>query len=175
VDELTEILEKFGMDFITKLGKVSFQIKKLSDKVTELSKATLNIKALGPKLNNVIENQEELKREIKILKSMTYQKSQESPKESVTRKDTTKVKPSKKDSIIDEIKGLKNRARSIENHTTLINELSLLREKIFDLTGGSKILYDISQITQELKEEGKITSKIIEDIREKADEWVEKL
>lgn len=162
------------MDFITKLGKVSFQIRKLSDKVTELSKATLNIKALGPKLNNVIENQEELKREIKILKSLTYQK-REPIQESVLKKEGGKTKPNKKESIINEIKGLKNNVRSIDDHQDLIDKLTMLREKLFDFTGGSKILYEISQIKQEVKDERKITSKVIEQIREKADEWVKKI
>jgi len=174
LDELTKIFEKFGMDFITKLGKVSFQVKKLSDKVTELSKATLTIKALGPKLNNVIENQEELKREIKILKSLTYQKGQEAPLKSVLTKESNGT-VNKKDSIIEKINTLKEKVRSIDDYEDLIEQLTMLRETLFDFTGGSRILYEIGQITKELKEERKITSKIIEDIRHKADEWVKKL
>ncbi|TFF97209.1 MAG: hypothetical protein EU547_04940 [Promethearchaeota archaeon] len=165
------------MDFITKLGKVSFQVRKLSDKVTELSKATLNIKALGPKLNNVIENQEELKREMKILKSLIYQNSKNNSNstfKSVIEKET-KPESNKKEVAITQIKELKDNVRSIDDYRELIERINMLREKLFDFTGGSKILYEISQILKEIKEDKKITSKVIEDIRAKADQWVDKL
>ncbi len=174
VKQLTEVMEKFGMDFITKLGKLSFQIKKLTDKVNDLSKATLDIKALTPKLNNVIENQKDLRKDMQMLKSLIYKnKKGVSQQTTPTTENISKV--NKKNLILSDLSTLKNTIRSQEDFSALIETLSSLKEKIFEFTGGSRILYDLSQIIKELKREQKITSDIREQLVQNTDEWKKKI
>jgi hypothetical protein len=51
LDKFASILEKFGLDIITKMGQTNLKINMLTDKIDELRKATLDIKALAPQLN----------------------------------------------------------------------------------------------------------------------------
>ncbi|MHA2339793.1 MAG: hypothetical protein ACXACX_20990 [Candidatus Hodarchaeales archaeon] len=44
IDKFATILEKFGLDIITKIGQTNFKINTLTDKIDELSKATLDVK-----------------------------------------------------------------------------------------------------------------------------------
>lgn len=57
MDKFSSILEKFGLDLITKIGQQNTSFRILSDKIDELNKATIQIKGLTPKLTNIIENQ----------------------------------------------------------------------------------------------------------------------
>ncbi|MFW9877064.1 MAG: hypothetical protein ACFFG0_28575, partial [Candidatus Thorarchaeota archaeon] len=57
LDKFTSVLEKFGLDIITKMGQTNLSIKVLTDKINKLSQATIDVKALLPQLTNVIENQ----------------------------------------------------------------------------------------------------------------------
>ncbi|MFX1490032.1 MAG: hypothetical protein ACFFBI_12835, partial [Promethearchaeota archaeon] len=67
LDKFTSILEKFGLDIITKMGQTNLSIKMLTDKVNKLSEATIDVKALLPQLTNVIENQKILENELDLI------------------------------------------------------------------------------------------------------------
>jgi len=66
----SSILEKFGLDIITKMGQTNLKITKLTDKINELDKATIDIKSLIPQLSNVIENQKTLENDLDLIKSL---------------------------------------------------------------------------------------------------------
>ena len=69
--QFSTILEKFGLDFITKLGQTTLSLKVLTDKIEGVNKATIDIKALSPQLNKIIENQDYLDSELDLIKSFT--------------------------------------------------------------------------------------------------------
>ena len=66
----SSILEKFGLDIITKMGQTNLKITQLTDKINELDKATIDIKSLIPQLSNVIENQKILEMDLDLIKSL---------------------------------------------------------------------------------------------------------
>ena len=49
IEKFASILEKFGLDIITKMGQTNFKINTLTDKVDKLSKATIDVKAFSEK------------------------------------------------------------------------------------------------------------------------------
>ncbi|MHA1472672.1 MAG: hypothetical protein ACTSQW_06205 [Promethearchaeota archaeon] len=80
MDSFSSILEKFGLDIITKMGQTNLKITQLTDKVNDLDKATIDIKGLIPQLSNVIENQKVLENDLDLIKSLLRNMDQTSVK-----------------------------------------------------------------------------------------------
>lgn len=176
IEKLTFIFEKFGMDVITKLGNVSFNIKKLADTVKELDKATLDIKSLIPQLNNIIENQKSLEREIHLLRSLTYRNlNKNTIIENKSTTNTHQEEKSTKNQLITSINLFRTKLDNTKDYKVIIEDLSNLKEEIFEFTGGNKILYEISQIIKKIKNEQKLTDPIKEIIIAKLDFWLKKM
>lgn len=175
IEEFSSILEKFGMDLITKLGKTNFNIKVLTDKVDDLSKATIDIKALIPKLNKIIEKQDNLETEIELLKSLVLKKgpSKVIENEDIVERDETAT--DKKELIIEKISHLKESVGNFEDPEILIEALDNIKDVIFEYTGGHKILYEISQLIKTIKSENEISEEMREDLKEKTTYWTNKL
>jgi len=173
----SSILEKFGLDLITKMGQTNLKLNMLTDKIDELSKATIDVKALIPQLNNVIENQKILEAELDLIRSL-IQKSSVSfqPKEiesEVVERDTAAT--DKKESIISQLINLKDDIDNIDDPIKVIKTLENIKEDIFVFTGGHRILYDISQIINSLNEKETIPEDLKEIIKEKTIFWKNKL
>lgn len=57
----------------------------------------------------------------------------------------------------------------------VVNVLESIKEEIFELKGGSKILYDISQTINKLNESKTLTSELKDTIKDKISFWINKL
>jgi hypothetical protein len=175
INEFSSILEKFGMDLITKLGKTNFNIKVLTDKVDDLNKATIDIKALIPKLNKIIEKQDTLETEIDLLKSLVLKKGTSRAKNNEEEIERDQSATDKKELIINKISALKEDIKTQEDPEIFIEELDELKDHIFEYTGGHKILYEISQFIKTLKNENEISDEIKAELKDKATYWTNKL
>jgi len=153
-DKLTDILEKFGFDIITKMGQTNMKINTLTDKINELNKATIDIKSLTPQLTNIIENQKILEAELDLIRSLV-QKSNVSfrPKaivEDEVERDTSATV--KKQSIIGQFNELKNIVDELDDPGPVVERLENIKEDIFIFKGGHRILYEIAQLVKKLEE-----------------------
>ncbi|MFW9938882.1 MAG: hypothetical protein ACFFD5_14635 [Candidatus Thorarchaeota archaeon] len=153
IGKFSSILEKFGLDIITKMGQTNLKVNMLTDKINELHKATLDIKSLAPQLSNVIENQKGMEKELDLLKSLIANISISAPKkisenESIER---DKEVTNKKDLIFDQLDTLKSDLKTIDDPESIKTELEYIKEQIFEFTGGHRILYEISQIINRLE------------------------
>ncbi|MFX1410533.1 MAG: hypothetical protein ACFFA6_09285 [Promethearchaeota archaeon] len=177
LSSFSSILEKFGLDLITKIGQTNMKLNMLTDKIDELSKATIDVKALIPQLNNVIENQKILEAELDLIRSLIQKSSisvQSKEMESeVVERDTTAT--DKKDSIINQLINLKDEVDNLDDPKEVIKTLENIKEDIFVFTGGHRILYDISQIINNLNENDIIPEDLKEIIKEKTIFWKNKL
>ncbi|MFX0009708.1 MAG: DUF244 domain-containing protein [Candidatus Hermodarchaeota archaeon] len=152
LDKFSSILEKFGLDIITKMGQTNLKITQLTDKVNDLHKATIDIKSLSPQLSNVIESQKDLEKEVDLLKSLITNlkfamPKTEPTKESIERDETA---TDKKELIISQLNKLKSTLGTNENSSELVSALEKIKEEIFEFTGGHRILYEISQTINRL-------------------------
>jgi len=177
IDKFASILEKFGLDIITKMGQTNLKINMLTDKIDELSKATIDIKSLAPQLNNVIENQKILETELDLIRSLIQRSdisfhSREIESEEVER-DVSAT--DKKQSIIDEFNTLKDEVDGIEDPESLIEILENIKEDIFIFKGGHRILYEIAQFVKKLNGLETVTDDIKESVKEKIVFWINKL
>lgn len=177
MDKFSSILEKFGLDLITKIGQQNTSFRILSDKIDELNKATIQIKGLTPKLTNIIENQKYLESELDLMKSLVQKLNTSIPREEVeiecVQKD--KIAIDKKESIKKKLTTIKINLENLIAPENVVNVLESIKEEIFELKGGSKILYDISQTINKLNESKTLTSELKDTIKDKISFWINKL
>lgn len=187
MDLFSSILEKFGLDIITKMGQTNLKITQLTDKINALDKATIDIKSMIPQLSNVIENQKFLEDELDLIKSLLKNMGQISSKKkevenSVDRDETATIK---KDIILSQFNDLRENLEALEDPIVVKPILEQVKEDIFEFTGGHRILYEISQVVirlnsasslNDLMDEQDTTSKTIKDhLMEKLTFWNNKL
>ncbi|MHA2181998.1 MAG: hypothetical protein ACXAAH_11290 [Promethearchaeota archaeon] len=177
IDKFATILEKFGLDIITKIGQTNFKINTLTDKIDELSKATLDVKALLPQLTNVIENQKILEEELDLIRTLIQRSeisihSKEAESEAVER-DTSAT--DKKQAIIDQFSSLERYIEENGDPQVVIERLKNIKEDIFVFTGGHRILYEIGQFNNKLTGVGNLSEEIKENLKEKITFWINKL
>jgi len=143
----SSILEKFGLDIITKMGQTNMKITQLTDKVEELYKATNEIKGLVPQLIKQI-NKESLEDELNTIKSLimniTSTPSKKPEVENMIERDESAT--DKKDLIINQLNDLKANLENTDDPQAVKAVLEQIKEDIFEFTGGHRMLYEISQI-----------------------------
>jgi len=148
----SSILEKFGLDIITKMGQTNLKITQLTDKINELDKATIDIKSLIPQLSNVIENQKVLENNLDLIKSLitniTVSPSKKESVEDVIERNESVT--DKKESIIIQLNDLKTDLEDIDDPQAVKSILEKIKEEIFEFTGGHRMLYEISQVLNRL-------------------------
>ena len=176
-EKLASILEKFGLDIITKMGQTNLKINVLTDKIDELSKATLDIKSLTPQLTNVIENQKILEEELDLIRTLIQRSdisfhSKEANSEKVER-DTSAT--DKKQAIIDQFNTLEKYIAENDDPQPVIESLENIKEDIFVFTGGHRILYEIGQFASKLNGFKTLPDDMKNSLIEKITFWINKL
>ena len=184
---LSSILEKFGLDIITKMGQTNLKITQLTDMVDDLNKATIDIKGLMPQLGNVIENQKLLEDELNLIKSlimnMTSPHSKKTEVENTIERDESAT--DKKDLIITQLNELKTNLDNTDDPQDVKPILEKIKEEIFEFTGGHRMLYEISQIITILDSANSLNDLIDDDektpkslkkhLEDKITFWINKL
>ncbi|TFG20638.1 MAG: hypothetical protein EU533_05965 [Promethearchaeota archaeon] len=148
ISQFSSILEKFGLDLITKLGQTNLKLKKLTDKINDLSQATIDVKSLKPQLNRIIESQDQIRKELDLMQNLVTNLNVV-PKENSGELDSVKrdkIATNMKFNIIDQFNSLKKEITSSNHPKTIIEPLGKIKEEIFEFTGGHRILYEISQV-----------------------------
>ncbi len=183
----SSILEKFGLDIITKMGQTNLKITQLTDKINGLDKATIEIKGLIPQLSNVIENQKVLEDELDLIKSLLKNMGQISSikKEVESSVDRDETATNKKELIINQLNGLKENLEDLDDPLVVKSILEQVKEDIFEFTGGHRILYEISQFINRLNstsslddlmdKEDSTSNTIKNQLTEKITFWINKL
>ncbi len=175
--KFASILEKFGLDIITKMGQTNLKINVLTDKIDQLSKATLDIKSLTPQMINVIENQKILEEELDLIRTLIQRSdisfhSKEANNEKVER-DTSAT--DKKQAIIDQFNALESYIEKNDDPQPVIESLENIKEDIFVFTGGHRILYEIGQFANKLNGMETLPNDEKNSLKEKITFWINKL
>ncbi|MBY8987112.1 MAG: hypothetical protein KGD61_01570 [Candidatus Lokiarchaeota archaeon] len=183
----SSILEKFGLDIITKMGQTNMKITQLTDMVEELSKVTIDIKGFLPQLNNVIKNQKSLEDELNLVKSLIMNlSSTPSIKTGIVNTiDRDESVTDRKDLIVKQFNELEAKLEKIDDPKYVKTILEQLRVDIFEFTGGHSMLNQFAQIItrldsvislNDLMNEQDTTSKTIKvEIMESIPNWINKL
>ena len=177
IDKFTSVLERFGLDIITKMGQTNLKINMLADKVENVSKATIDVKALLPQLTNVIENQKILEAELDLIRTL-IQKSDislhaKNVESETIKRDTTAT--DKKKAIIEQFNMLKSQLNTGVDPINVAEILENIKEDIFVFTGGHRILYEIGQYSKSLNGLTIIPDDLKNNLLEKIIFWINKL
>jgi len=176
MNEFSLIIQKFGLDIITKMGQTNSKIKMLTDKIDKLDKTTLDIKALLPKLTNIIDNQNILESEIDLLKSLIQRSSTSVPQNELESEiDRDESITINKQEITNQFKDLVKTLNDTDEIQQIKNNLQKIKENIFEITGGHKILYEISQALNKMNNDESISESLRNDLKEKIEFWIAKL
>ncbi|MFW9827664.1 MAG: hypothetical protein ACFFEY_08735 [Candidatus Thorarchaeota archaeon] len=177
IEKFASILEKFGLDIITKMGQTNLKVNMLIDKIEELSKAALDIKSLSPQLNNVIENQKIVQEELDLIRSLIQRSdisfhSREETSEKIGRDISA---TDKKQSIIDQFNELAVYLEKNDDPQPVTKSLENIKEDIFVFTGGHRILYEIGQFASKINDLDILSSNDKNNLKEKITFWINKL
>lgn len=172
IDELSKILQKFGLDLITQFGKTTHNIRFLSDKIEDLDKATIKIKGLTPQLIKIIDNQNALETELGLIKSLIQRIMPQKESESIERDvSITEIKQLISDQLTEFMFEIDN----IEDIQLITTHLETIKHKIFTSIGGHKIPYEISQVINLLNNEKSLTEDLKNNLKEKIGFWINRL
>jgi len=172
MDELSKILQKFGLDLITQFGKTTHNINYLSDKIEELDKATIEIKGLTPQLSKIIDNQSALEMELDLIKSLIQSIIPHEKSESIERDvSITEIKQS----ISGELNEFMFEIDNMEDVKVIKSHLESIKHKIFTSIGGNKIPYEISQVINLLNDKKSLSENLKNKIKEKIGFWINRL
>jgi hypothetical protein len=187
IGQFSSILEKFGLDIITKMGQTNLKINMLTDKIADLHKATIDIKSLNPQLKSVIDNQNEIQDGLDLIKSLIANlKSVSSTHETIGQAiERDKSATDKKEAIIKVFNDLNDDLDTIDDPIAVKEVLSQVREDIFEFTGGRRFLREIAQsinrlekassLTEEFEHEKPNSPSISDYLKEKINHWKNKL
>ena len=175
IAEFSSILQKFGLDLITKMGQSALRLNMLTDKIDELHKATIDIKSLSPQLHNIIESQKTLKDDMDLIKSLIQKVNISSPSngaETIPRNEAvTKVKSS----VENQFTHLISCIDDIDDAQKVKSMMSTLKEDLFEKTGGHRILYEMAQYISKLEDIVTLNPLLKNEIKEKLGFWINKL
>ncbi|MFX1276617.1 MAG: hypothetical protein ACFFBP_05435 [Promethearchaeota archaeon] len=177
LENFSLILQNFGLDLITKLGKNESKLTMLTDKIENLAKATLDIKAFTPILNKIVDRQKSIESELDLLKSLIQQ--------SLQMRKTGKLNESlikRDESITNNFELIKQNFENFKEEIDKIEQtekakeiLIKIREDIFELTGGHRILYEIAQVIKLLEDKIPFDDELKTILRDKIGFWMNKL
>lgn len=183
----SSILEKFGLDIITKMGQTNLKVNMLTDKVNELHKATLDIKSLSPLLNNLIETQNNLESELDLIKSLITNLRTISPQPELASNEIHRDEAAtdKKETIIENLNNLKQDLTTLNDPQVVKSTLEKIKEDIFDFTGGHRICNEILKVINRLNTAKSLSVQIDQEnpksetienhLNEKITFWINKL
>jgi len=177
LSNFSSVLEKFGLDLITKMGKNTLRLNMLTDKIEELHKSVIDIKGLLPQLNTMIESHKYLQSEIELLKTLVQRKNSSGPSkslesESVGRDETISEQ---KNSFTTSFLVLRDKLDENKDAKDIRETLEIIKEDIFEATGGHRILYELAQMIKVLNAVETITPEIKQDLEDKIGFWINKL
>jgi hypothetical protein len=187
IGQFSSVLEKFGLDIITKMGQTNLKVNMLTDKIEDLHKATIDIKSLNPQLKSVIDNQNNIQEDLDLIKSLIanlkFVSSKEETIDQAIERDESAT--DKKEAIIKAFNDLIEELETNDDPVAINQLLSQIKEDIFEFTGGHRILYEISQsisrlenatsLTEEYQKEKPNSPTISNFLKEKITFWINKL
>jgi hypothetical protein len=177
LENLAEILQKFGLEMITQFGKTTHNIKILTNKIDEFYTTMIDIKGFMPLLNRIIESQHVLESEIDLLKSLIQRANI-----SITQEELEKISTEREKSIEENKKSIKNKftnllniIEKIEDPKDIKIELENIKRNIFEFLGGHKISYEISKVITKIENVESFSDEVKNEIKEKITFWISKL
>jgi archaellum component FlaC len=172
INEFGKILQNFGLNLIQSIGQMKHNLSILTDKIDKIEDELIEIKGIKHQLQESDRHRKEILDEIVkvngFIKNVSSKMNSNSGNNGVFQKITKEY-----DSPVALLNDLKEMVKDCTNISDLRTSMKDAKEKLFVLTGGHKILFELRELDRKLKP----TSDIEEDglrefITKKIDEWI---
>ncbi len=169
IDVILAAVQNFGLNFIQKMGELKHTLGVLSDQVEKMNKALIAVKGLEPKLDEVTTMKKELLSELHYLQSQIKTSS-------FKNSDVIKMKvDDESQHHINLLEAFKYNLRSYSKIPDLTRDLEDLKKKIYEITGGHRVLFEIGEMIKHLSQQDTLTESDLENLEEKITFWSNKL
>jgi len=171
VEKFTEILEKFGLNLIQTLGKTNHQLGVLTEKIGKLEKDLVVVKGFGPKFQEISKLRMEFMVENKNIQAqlanlgnkLEFELPQKASKES----DEKVAK-----SPLELLERFRKEVKTASTKSELSQAISSVREQLYILTGGHKILLELRTFEHKLQSLDDVTETDFQNnLTKKITEW----
>ena len=171
VEKFTEILEKFGLNLIQTLGKTNHQLGVLTEKIERMEKDLVVVKGFGPKFQEISKLRMEFMVENKNIQAqlanlgnkLEFELPQKASKES----DEKVAK-----SPLELLERFRKEVKTASTKSELSQAISSVREQLYILTGGHKILLELRTFEHKLQSLDDVTETDFQNnLTKKITEW----
>jgi hypothetical protein len=170
IDVILEAIQNFGLNFIQKIGELQHSISILTDQMEKMSKSLITIKGMEPKIDELSTMKQDILTEIHLLQSQI--------KSSSFRNNNNIIKMEidhSSEDLVGELQVFKEKLSSYSGISNLVEDFENLKKKIYESTGGHRILYDIMETIKEIQKLTDVSQMDIPKIEEKITFWMNKL
>ncbi|MBN2155884.1 MAG: hypothetical protein JW776_07555 [Candidatus Lokiarchaeota archaeon] len=169
IDTILAAVQNFGLNFIQKLGELKHAISILSDQVEKMNKALITVKGLEPKINEITSMKQDLLSELHYLQSQVKVSSFKNTE--VIQMKTDDSSPQ----YLDLLAGLQKQLKQYSDLSMLIHDLEEIKKKIYEVTGGHRVLFEIGETIKQLNSVETLTESELQNLNEKLTFWSNKL
>ena len=169
IDVILAAVQSFGLNFIQKIGELKHEVGVLTDQVEKMNKALITVKGLEPKIDEMTKIKQELTAEMHLMQSMIKASTLKNP-------DIIKMKSD--DEVSDHLVMLENFKTNIRTYnetSTLARDLEEAKKKIYEITGGHRILFEMGEIINQYRQKESLSEPDIRVLEEKVTFWLNKL
>lgn len=167
MDTVLKVLQDFGLNVITQIGGLKHNISVLTSQVDKLNNSLLNLKSIGVKLENLGKMKESFNSDLKQIQTLIKQSNLIGKREKNSKETDEK-------STRGVLSLLRTKIDSIEDIQDLIFNLESVKEELFSITGGHKVLFEISSHIKSLKKET-LSDSIRTELKKKITFWINKI
>ena len=171
VEKFTEILEKFGLNLIQTLGKTNHQLGVLTEKIEKMEKDLVVVKGFGPKFQEISKLRMEFMVENKNIQAQLANlgnKLEFELPQKASRESGEKVAKSP----LELLELFRKEVKTASTKSELSQAISSVREQLYILTGGHKILLELRTFEHKLQSLDNVTETDFQNnLTKKITEW----
>lgn len=165
-----QILQNFGLNLIQNIGEMKHELSILSDKVGKIEEEVHQLRDLKYQLHETNRSRSEILNETQKIKSQLSKlslKFTDMSSESFLKNDHPEDK-----SAMDVLNEFEENVRSISTAHELLSVIKASKEKLYLITGGHKMLFEIKTFERKIKPGMDIIHEnVASSLLEKIEEW----
>ncbi|TFG19472.1 MAG: hypothetical protein EU530_06120 [Promethearchaeota archaeon] len=169
IDVILEAVQSFGLNFIQKMGELKHSIGILTDQMEKMNNTLITVKGLEPKIDEIGTMKKELLSELHYLQSQIKTSS---------FKNSDVIKMKVDDESVEHLELLASFRQNLKSYSKiheLTKELETVKKKIYEITGGHRVLFEIGETIKDFNRKESLTDSDIKSLEEKTAFWLNKL
>lgn len=172
MDTVVKVVQDFGLTFIQNIGSLKHEMQVLTDQVDNLNKIMLDMKGLGVKIDEINKRNKRYQEDIKHIKSLIS--SIKMGSKSATQIEIS-PKADENKTARDYLADFSDSISEIRTSKELVDTLEDLKETLFKITGGHRILFEINKEINAFKKIEELNDDKRDELGEKVQFWINKI